>query len=108
MRTDEEKVREILRRGEIMKTKLLLRRKMAAEAISLALCLVLMVTTCALSPSLTAADGAVSAEHYGSLILTTPWLGVAVIGLLCFLMGFLTALLCKNFSALREMESKKP
>ncbi|MBQ9662972.1 MAG: hypothetical protein IJV40_07500 [Oscillospiraceae bacterium] len=108
MRTDEEKVREILRRGEIMKTEWLLRRKIAAEAASLVLCLVLIITVCAVSPALTGTAGTSNAGRYGSLILTTPDLAVAVIGLLCFAAGFLTALLCKNCSALCRTERRKP
>ena len=93
MRNTEEQLKEIVSRSEKLKQKQKDRRAAAACLASVCVCIALIVTV-SLSLSSFSQAAATHTGKYGSLVISTPYLGYAVIGALAFLLGICVTLLC--------------
>lgn len=107
MRTTEQQLREILSRAEIVKEKRMRKCRLAIDAASAALCLVLLIAASASLPRLPDASAQGTAVQYGSLILGSGALPLVVIGLLAFALGVCVTLLCVHLRAMRERERER-
>jgi len=103
MKTTDEQMNEIMRRSESLKAKKSMNDYIIGFSIAIAACLALIVLVGAsiaiISPE--TADNSVS--QYGSLVISAPYMGYVVIGLLAFILGVLVTLLCRR---IREFKQK--
>jgi len=108
MRNSELQLEEILRRADTLRRKKASRRAAALSAASVFVCLALIVGAASLLSVLPAAageDGVPAA--YGSLILSSSFLGYIVIGVLAFALGVCVTLLCRALRASKEKEDRR-
>lgn len=94
----------ILKRAELIKEKRARKRRVVIDAVSAAICLVLLVGASFSLPHLTQVSGQNAVEQYGSLILGSAWLGYVVIGILAFALGVCIALLCVHWRGWKQKE----
>ncbi len=103
MKTTDEQMNEIMRRSESLKAKKSMNDYLIGFSIAIAACLALIVLVGAsianVNPETT--DNTVS--QYGSLVISAPYMGYVVIGLLAFILGVLVTLLCRR---IREFKQK--
>lgn len=103
MKTTDEQMNEIMRRSESLKAKKSMNDYIIGFSIAIAACLALIVLVGAsianVNPETT--DNTVS--QYGSLVISAPYMGYVVIGLLAFILGVLVTLLCRR---IREFKQK--
>ena len=96
MKTTDEQMNEIMRRSESLKAKKSMNDYLIGFSIAIAACLALIVLVGAsianVNPETT--DNTVS--QYGSLVISAPYMGYVVIGLLAFILGVLVTLLCRR------------
>ena len=104
MQCSEKQLEEILRRTSALKREKAARRAVTLSAVSVCVCLFLILGAAALIPRLPAVSaGETGGAAYGSLILSSPLLGYAVIAVLAFALGVCVTLLCR---ALRREKGK--
>lgn len=103
MKTTDEQMNEIMRRSKSLKAKKSMNDYLIGFSIAIAACLALIVLVGAsianVNPETT--DNTVS--QYGSLVISAPYMGYVVIGLLAFILGVLVTLLCRH---IREFKQK--
>ena len=103
LKTTDEQMNEIMRRSESLKAKKSMNDYLIGFSIAIAACLALIVLVGAsianVNPETT--DNTVS--QYGSLVISAPYMGYVVIGLLAFILGVLVTLLCRR---IREFKQK--
>ena len=103
MKSTDEQMNEIMRRSESLKAKKSMNDYLIGFSIAIAACLALIVLVGAsianVNPETT--DNTVS--QYGSLVISAPYMGYVVIGLLAFILGVLVTLLCRR---IREFKQK--
>lgn len=103
MKTTDEQMNEIMRRSESLKAKKSMNDYLIGFSIAIAACLALIVLVGAsianVNPETT--DNTVS--QYGSLVISAPYMGYVVIGLLAFILGVLVTLLSRR---IREFKQK--
>ncbi|MBQ6384684.1 MAG: hypothetical protein IJJ38_00750 [Lachnospiraceae bacterium] len=103
MRSYNEELKEVMRRGAQWKEHEELKRKVKAEAFSVCICVILFVTAVFYLPAVSQTEHTSASYGYGSLILDASFLGYVVVGLLAFVLGILITLLCLH---LREMKRR--
>ena len=94
MRSTDEQLNEITVRSAKLRKKQKMSRIIAAESISVCVCLVLLICSACIMPSLETTVQDSSMEYYGGMLLSSPSLGYVVIGVLGFLLGICITLLC--------------
>ena len=105
MRSSEQQLNEILRRADTLRRQKASRRAATLSAASVLVCLALIVGAAALLSALPAAAGENGASTvYGSLILSSSFLGYVVIGVLAFALGVCVTLLCRALRASKEKD----
>jgi len=97
MRNLDEQLREIHTRSEKLKKARRDRRALALGGSLSCTCLVLIVIVSLSLPSFSDAAAAQN-SRYGSLILSAPYLGYVIIGVLAFLLGICVTLLCVHLA----------
>ena len=105
MRSTKEQLDEIIKRSDAIKEKARLKRRMFNEGIISAVCLVLIVISVYGLPGAKALSGE-EPSHYGSLILSGPYMGMIVVGLLAFLLGITVTLLCQHYKRYKTKGSQ--
>lgn len=103
MRTPYEQLNTILRKAEDKRAQRKRRRRILREAGLSSLCLCLIVAAARFLPRFEGTANAGAGERYGSLILSSPFVGYVVIGALSFVLGVCFTLLCLH---LRRKERK--
>ena len=103
MRSYNEELKEVMRRGAQWKEREELKRKVKAEAFSVCICAILFLTAVLHLPEVSQTEHTSAAYGYGSLILGTSFLGYVAVGFLAFVLGILITLLCLH---LREMKRR--
>ena len=106
MRTTDEQLREILKRSDQIAEKRKLRSKMLTDAISLCACIALLIMTAAFIPRTYPLSGGNGGDHYGSLILSTSYMGYVVIGVIAFVAGVFVTLLSQHYRKLKLLEKE--
>lgn len=107
MRTTDEQIREILKRSGRIAEKRKLRSRVLADAVSLCACAVLMIITAAFIPETADTSAGSIGDHYGSLILSTSYVGYVVIGVVAFLAGVFVTLFSIHYRRLKTIEREK-
>lgn len=93
MRNIDQQLLEIRQRSENIKREHR-HRWIFGETGAACACLALIIAAAALIPKSGTALSGVTENHYGSLVLTGPFIGYAVIGVLAFALGICFTLLC--------------
>lgn len=104
MHSTEEQLPEVLKRIGRIKEKKAMQKRMIADGIAAAVCLVLMIAAGAFIPGLGQGGDAAVSTHYGSLILSASNIGYVVIGGLAFALGVFITLLCLHLRRMRNIE----
>jgi len=104
MRNTDEQLREIMRRAGTIKEKRAIRKHLLASAAASCLCGILLIAVFMYLPRLTTVSQDFSAQRYGSLLLTAPYMGYVMVSLLAFALGICVALLCIFWKKLKETE----
>ena len=107
MRDTNELMRDIMdRKKSVSKRRSAKKLQVVYAACALA-CLALLILTAAFLPQINESASASLEQHYGSLILRTPYMGYVVIGFLAFACGvFVTLLACNRWLANRERKEQ--
>ena len=104
MRNTDEQLQEIMRRGEIVKEKRIMRKRLHASAIASCACVALLVAVCFCLPQLTVVSDNAGLQQYGSLLLAAPYMGYVVVGVLAFALGVCVTLLCVHWKRLKQKD----
>ena len=104
MRSTDEQLREIMKRGDYIKEKKSSQKAAASFALAACACVALLIVTTLYLPGLTTAGTPQANGHYGSLLLNTSYMGYVVIGILAFLLGVCVTMLCLHLRRLRKKE----
>ena len=104
MKDINEQLSTIMERSDIIIKKRELRSKMLKCSISAVTCIVLLCITVVKMKDLvnTTINGV--GDYYGSLIISTSSMGYVVIGILAFILGIFTTLVCYYASRLRKLK----
>ena len=103
MKTTDEQMNEIMRRSESLKAKKSMNDYIIGFSIAIAACLALIVLVGASIANISPETADNSLSQYGSLVISAPYMGYVVIGLLAFILGVLVTLLCRR---IREFKQK--
>ena len=104
MRNTDEQLREILRRSETIKEKRIIEKRLRASALASCVSLFFLIAVFAFLPRITETAQSSTAQWYGSLLLTAPYMGYVVVGTLAFLLGVCVTLLCIQWRKLKQKE----
>ena len=107
MRTTDEQLRIILKRSDRVAEKRKLRSRMLMDIASLCVCVVLMIVTAAFIPGTAPSPGGSIGDHYGSLILSTSYMGYVVIAVIAFAAGIFVTLLSQHYRRFRSIDREK-
>lgn len=107
MRNTNEQVKEIMKRAKHLKQKRTLQKSIVSLSIAACGCIMLLVTTAFYLPASPSLNSSETTTLYGSLLLTTSYMGYVVVGLLSFLLGMCVMLLCIKFRNLKKQELEK-
>ena len=107
MRSIDDQMAEVFRRSDILKEKKKVGSAMAGYIVSIAACLALIVVTAIMISGMNTESTVSSMSGYGSLIITAPYMGYVIVGLLAFILGILLTLLCKKMMDLKKLEEYK-
>ena len=107
MRNTDEQLREIMRRGELVKEKRSIQKRLYASALASCVCAALLIAVCFCLPRLTATPENAGMQQYGSLLLAAPYTGYVVVGVLAFALGICVTLLCIHWKALKQKEQDR-
>lgn len=106
MRPIEEQLNEIVKRKEAYNNRRSAIGFITGYAIAIAVCVAALIAVAISIPKLTAVDSTAETSHYGSLILSAPYMGYVIVGIIAFALGILVALLCKQIRELNLSERK--
>ena len=101
MKDNDELMSAILSRGVQVQRRRAEQKRQIVYGICSGICTLFLVLTATMLPKINETDQASLEQHYGSLILSTPYMGYVVIGLLAFVLGIFVTLL---LSSLRKSE----
>ena len=96
MKTIDEQLLEIQKRGNCLLKKRERQKKIGVDLIAAAVCVFLMAVTAYYLTRIRQASEHTVSHRYGSLVLNTPYIGYVVIGVLAFLLGVFLTLLCSH------------
>jgi len=94
MKNIDDQLNEIMKRSEILKNKEKNRNYIIGYAIAGAVCVSLMILVAVSIGNINTATGINEPSGYGSLIISAPYMGYVLIGLLSFILGILATLMC--------------
>ena len=95
MRTCDEQLMEIQARGARLKSRVAWRRKVPVNALATSALLVLLAFVSVTLSGHDISDTAITEQQaYGSLVLTSPLMGLVIINVLSFMLGVCVTLLC--------------
>lgn len=107
MRTTEEQLKEINQRVNTIQKQRSLRRQIALDLASGGSCLILLVVVCIWIPKLTEQEIENTASNYGGLLLSAPYLGYVLVGILAFTLGICITLLCFHYKKLKQQRQER-
>ncbi len=102
MRNTGELMRDIMARGETVGKRRAAKKMQVIYGLCACACIALLVLTGAFLPKINEAASGNVEQHYGSLILRTPYMGYVVIGILAFACGVFATLLLRTFVGNQE------
>ena len=94
MRSIDEQMTEIRQRSENIKKENRRRRLVFGETGAVCACLALIIAVAAAMPKYGSTINSGTENHYGSLVLSGPFISYAVIGILAFALGICFTMLC--------------
>lgn len=107
MKNIDDQMTEIFRRSDILKEKRKVGSALIGYAVSIAACLAVIAAAGIMISGMNTENSASSMSRYGSLIITAPYMGYVIVGLLTFILGILVTLLCKKMVDLKKLEEDK-
>ncbi len=107
MLNTDEQLKTIMDRAKVIKSKHDIKVTIAVEAVSSALCLMVLAAVAILLPGFNTGSNVATQVQYGSLILRASYIGYVVIGALAFILGILITLLCTQVRKLKLTEELK-
>lgn len=107
MRSSEEQLSEIMKRSEKLVRLSAVRRYLMMDLTASCAVVFLIVFAGCLIPRVSSAAEKNGASNYGGLILSSPYTGYVVIGVLAFVFGVLITLLCLHLKDLRILDAEK-
>ena len=96
MMDNDELMSAILSRGVQVQKRRAEKRRQIVYGVCSGVCMVFLVLTATMLPKINETASAAVEQHYGSLILSTPYMGYVVIGLLTFVLGIFVTLLVNS------------
>ena len=93
---------EILKRSVKIKHRKVCTTQIIKNSVIAVACLALIVVTALFMPQFTENKPTGEISHYGSLIVSAPFMGYVVIGILAFILGITITLLCSKVKELKE------
>ena len=93
MRDTDELMRDIMDRKKTVSKRRSAKKLQVVYAVCACACLALLILTAAFLPQINETASTSMEQHYGSLILRTPYMGYVVIGFLAFACGVFVSLL---------------
>ena len=106
MRSSDEQLREIMRRGDRIIEKQNMKKTILKDALVSGVCLALLIAFAVFVPDLAPVQTGGDAVQYGSLLLAAPYLGYVIVSLLAFTLGVSLTLLCIHWKKQKERERK--
>ena len=107
MKSIDEQMVEIRRRSEVLKERKKISISIIGYACSVAACCALIIVSAFLISGKGTETTVSSMSKYGSLIITAPYMGYVIIGLLAFTLGILVTLLCKKIVEINKCENRR-
>lgn len=105
MRPIDEQVTEIKKRKAAYQRKQQAKQYIIAFAVGIAACILALIGTALSIPKLATAGSDADISRYGSLILSAPYMGYVIVGIIAFALGILVALLCRQIRELNLTEN---
>ena len=103
MRDIDEQMDIILQKAEVIKEKKQREKYITGFGLAIAACVALMVTASLFIVKVNSVSTVSEASRYGSLIISAPYMGYVIIGLISFILGLLVTLLCVKLRELKKM-----
>ena len=107
MRSTDEQLQEILHRAETVREKRTVRKHLHASILASCVCAVLLIAVCVSIPRLSVIAQDHARQQYGSLLLTAPYMGYVVVGVLALALGVCVTLLCVRWKELKQKERER-
>ncbi len=98
----DEQLNEVIRRSEIIKNKKAYNVQVFKTTLTAVLGLAVIILAAAFMPGFITNSVTDETSDYGSLIITTPYLGYVIIGLLAFIFGVVVTLFAVKLKKLDE------
>ncbi|MBO4697365.1 MAG: hypothetical protein J5643_08815 [Lachnospiraceae bacterium] len=107
MKSIDEQMMIIENRSDYLKSRRQAVRFIVGYSVAAAVFVALLIGAAVSIPKLRAEETITDTARYGSLILTAPYMGYVIVGLITFILGILVALLCKQIRDMNSLENKK-
>lgn len=107
MKSIDEQMAIIENRSASMKKRSLAIRYIVGYSVAAAIFVVLLIGASLNIPKLRTEDMLEDTARYGSLIVSAPYMGYIIVGVITFVLGILVALLCKQIRELNSLENKQ-
>ena len=104
MRDMNDQLKEILKRSDNIKEKKTMMKTSVTYGIATVSLIALIIMAAIKIPNINSSNIQNIEGHYGSLMLNTYYMSYVVIGLLSFLLGITTVLLCMQINKMRKKE----
>ncbi|MCR5148373.1 MAG: hypothetical protein K6C35_05310 [Eubacterium sp.] len=104
MRSTDEQLHEIMKRAENIQEKNAIKRNLRACIMASCISAVLLIIACFYIPRLSVKQEDAGLQRYGSMLLSTPYMGYVVVGVLAFILGICIALICVQRQKLKDKE----
>ena len=102
MRSTDDQLREIMKRANFVAEKKASEKAALSYALSSCACIALLVVTSFYLKNLSSTVTSEAQGHYGSLMLSTSYMGYVVIGTLAFLLGVSVTMLSIHLRRMRK------
>ncbi len=107
MRSTDQQLQEIMRRAQVVNEKRIIRKYFRVSVLASCVCAVLLIASCINLPKLTVMTEDPGMQQYGSLLLSAPYMGYVIVGVLAFALGVCAALLCIHWNKLKQKETER-
>ena len=107
MRSTDQQLQEIMRRAQVVNDKRRIRKYYRVSVLASCICAVLLIASCINLPKLTVMMEDPGMKQYGSLLLSAPYMGYVIVGVLAFALGVCVTLLCVHWKKLKQKETER-
>lgn len=107
MKSIDEQMMIIETRSDYLNNRRLAIRYIVGYSVAAAIFVALLIGAALNIPKLRTEETITDTARYGSLILSAPYMGYVIVGLITFILGILVALLCKQIRDLNSLENRQ-